>query len=216
MKRVFLLLVAGLITTVHLIAQNPGQEFTNRMNHIFQHVNKSKVTTGLLIDYGLQVIEPKYFNGVPADSNYVDMDTWRMLYSGMFTSKINNNVNLTVPETVFTQIDNATHATAVPLAMMHYQYNALNENALLLNMLQIVNGDQLQDVPDGASPYLTKQLFAVAPKELYFEGQTERFVFNFDGTSYKNANIFKNICIYQKCFVSLYSKKLNRYEDKFV
>ena len=90
MKRVFFLLAVGLMITGNLLAQNPGQDFTNRMNHIFQHVDKSKITTGLLSDYGLQLVEPKYFNGIPADSNYVSMDTWRLLYSGMFTSKINN------------------------------------------------------------------------------------------------------------------------------
>ena len=98
------------------------------MNHIFQYVDKSRITSGLLSDYGLQIIEPKYFNGMPADSNYVDMNTWKMLYAGIYTSKINNNISLTSPETVFTQIDNATHADAVPVAMMHYQYNAMKEN----------------------------------------------------------------------------------------
>ena len=99
--------------SANLLAQTPGQAFTNRMNHIFQYVDKNRITTGLLSDYGMQMVEPLRFNGVPADSNYVDMDTWNMLYSGMFTSKINNNVSLTAPETVFTQIDNATHSTAV-------------------------------------------------------------------------------------------------------
>jgi hypothetical protein len=92
MKKVFFLLTMGLIMTANLFAQNPGQEFSDRMNHIFQYVNKSRIATGLLSDYGLQMVEPKYFNGVPADSNYVDMDTWKMLYSGMFTSKINKNL----------------------------------------------------------------------------------------------------------------------------
>ena len=104
---------------------DPGYDFVCRMNHIFQHVDKSRITTGLLSDYGLQMIEPRYFDGVPADSNYVDITTWRMLYSGIFSSKINNNVSLTAPEAVFSQIGNATHANAVPVAMMHYQYNAL-------------------------------------------------------------------------------------------
>jgi len=120
MNRFFLLLVSGLMIAGSLLAQDP---YTNRMNHIFQYVDKSRITTGLLSDYGLQMVEPVYFDGVPADSNYVEMSTWKMLYAGMFTSKINNNVSLTLPETVFTQIDNATHATAVPLAMMHYQYS---------------------------------------------------------------------------------------------
>jgi len=101
-----ILLLVGIMISVHLTAQNPGQEFTNRMNHIFQHEDTSKIVSGLLIDYGLQMIEPTYFNGTPTDSNFVSMDTWRMLYSGMFSSKINNNVTLTAPDTVFDQIDN--------------------------------------------------------------------------------------------------------------
>jgi len=92
MKKYSLLFVLGIMMSVQLIAQNPGQDFTYQMNHIFQHVDKSKIASGLLSDYGLQFVAPEYFNGVPADSNYVDMDTWRMLYSGMFTSKMDNNV----------------------------------------------------------------------------------------------------------------------------
>jgi len=171
---------------VYLSAQTPRQDFTNRMNHIFQYVDKSRVATGLLSDYGLQILEPNYFNGVPADSNYVDMDAWKMLYSGMFTSKINNNVSLSDPETVFAQIENSTHVTAAPLAMMHYQYNALNDDALTLGLMQIVNGDQLQDKPYAALPYTTQQLFAVAPKTLHFDTNVARFVFN-SNLWYKNV-----------------------------
>jgi hypothetical protein len=36
------------------------------MEYIFEHVDKSKITTGLLVDYGLQIIAPEYFDGVPA------------------------------------------------------------------------------------------------------------------------------------------------------
>lgn len=186
MKAKNLLIAALLIITGNLLAQNPGQEFTDRMNYIFQQTDKSRVTTGLLSDYGLQMVEPGYFNGIPADSNYVDMDTWKMLYSGIYTSKINSNISLTSPETVFTQIESATHATAVPVAMMHYQYNQLNENAVNLGLLQVVN-DQVIDVPGAASPYLTKQLFAVAPKTLLFDGPTARFVFK-SNLFYKNVN----------------------------
>ena len=85
-----LFLSVGLIISVNLLDQNPGQEFTDRMNHIFQHVDKSKVASGLLSDYGLQIVEPTYFNGTPADSNFVDMDAWKILYSGMFTTTNNN------------------------------------------------------------------------------------------------------------------------------
>ena len=146
MKTKILLLSLGLMIAVNLLSQNPGQDYTNRMNYIFQYADKNRITTGLLSDYGLQIVEPDVFNGIPADSNYVNMDTWKMLYTGMFTSKINNNISMTSPATIFPQIDNATHATAVPVVMMHYQYNQLNENAVSQGLLQIVN-DQIIDVP---------------------------------------------------------------------
>ena len=186
MKTRILLLAIGLMIAFNLLSQNPGQEYTEKMDSIFQYVNKSLIATGLLSDYGLYLVEPDVFNGIPADSNYVNMDTWRMLYSGMYSSKINNNITMTLPETVFTQIDNATHTSAVPVAMMHYQYNQLNENAVTQGLLQIVN-EQIIEVPNAASPYLTKQLFAVAPKELSFDGPTASFVFK-SNLWYQNVN----------------------------
>jgi len=166
----FLTIVVG-----NTMAQDANQAYTDTMNAIFQQIDKSKITTGLLVDYGLQIVAPEYFNGIPADSNYVDMDTWKMLYGGIYTSKINNNANLPLPETVFAAIDN-TQSGAVPLAMMHFQYNKLNDDAVSLNLLKVVN-NQLVEIPGAASPYLTKQLFAVAPQSLYFTTSTASFVF---------------------------------------
>ena len=54
---------------------NLGHDYSCRMNHIFQHVNKNKITT-------------------------------------------------------FEDIVNAAHPAAVPVAMMHFQYNSLNINPL--------------------------------------------------------------------------------------
>jgi len=166
----FLALIAG-----NMMAQDANQAYTDAMNAIFQKVDKSKIATGLLVDYGAQIVDPEAFNGVTADSNYVNMDTWKMLYGGIYSSKINNNANLTLPETVFATIDNTT-GSPVPLAMMHFQYNKLNDNAVSLGLLQVVN-NQIIEVPGAASPYLNKQLFAVVPQSLYFDGATASFVF---------------------------------------
>jgi hypothetical protein len=92
MKRVIFLITASVILTSHLTAQTPNSDFSNRMNRIFQLADKSKVATGLLSDYGLQMVDPKYFNGLPADSNYVDMDTWRLLYSVWIKKNKKNNI----------------------------------------------------------------------------------------------------------------------------
>ena len=64
----FLELIVG-----NTVAQDPNQEYTNAMNSVFAKVDKSKIATGLLADYGLQIVDVEAFNGVPTDSNYVDM-----------------------------------------------------------------------------------------------------------------------------------------------
>ena len=42
MKRKIIFLAAGIMMAVNLSAQTPGQDFTNRMNHIFQYGMKNK------------------------------------------------------------------------------------------------------------------------------------------------------------------------------
>ena len=56
-------------------SRDPWQDYICKMNRIFQHVDKNKIATGLLSDYGLQMVDPTCFNGIPADSNYVSIDT---------------------------------------------------------------------------------------------------------------------------------------------
>ena len=92
MKSIIFYIVLFLTITVgDIMAQDANQAYSDTMNFIFQKVDKSKITTGLLTDYGVQVVDPEAFNGIPADSNYVSMDTWKMLYCSICSLKINNN-----------------------------------------------------------------------------------------------------------------------------
>ena len=143
-----------------------AQTYTETMNSIFEHVDKSRITTGLLSDYGAHLIDVESFNGIPSDSNYVDIDSWKKLYYGLYSSKINSNANLISPDDVLTTIDNAQPVNnAIPVEMMQFEYNKLNEDAANLGLLQVVD-NQIYEVPGAASPYFTKELFAVAPKSI--------------------------------------------------
>jgi hypothetical protein len=155
-----------------------AQNYADTINHIFEHVEKSRITTGLLSDYGVQMVDISGFNGIPTDSNYVDINTWKKLYVGIYTSKINSNIYLDSPDDVDDMISSTTDSP-VPLAMMHYSYNKLNDDAVSQGLLQVVN-NQIYDVQGAASPYFTRQLFAVAPKMLIFNTSTASFVFNSD------------------------------------
>lgn len=187
--KLYAVLVYVFIANIHL----PAQNYSDTINHVFEHVDINRITTGLLSDYGVQVVDLEAFNGVPADSNYVDMDTWKKLYAGIYTSIINSNVSLELPDDVNYIIDNV-ESSPIQLVMMHYSYNKLNDDAVTLGLLQVIN-NQIYDVPGAASPYLTRQLFAVAPKSIEFNSRTVSFVFNSDlwfsnaGKSIQNIEI---------------------------
>lgn len=57
------------------------------INQVFERLNKERVTTGLLSDYGVQLIDIAYYNGTLGDSNFVDMDSHKQLYVGLYTPK---------------------------------------------------------------------------------------------------------------------------------
>jgi hypothetical protein len=51
-------------------------EWFDAIEAVFQNVNRTPVTTGLLTDYGLLVTNPQKFDGVPSDSNHVAYGDW--------------------------------------------------------------------------------------------------------------------------------------------
>ena len=65
------------ISPIFLVTQEEIDEQmkTRQLSKVFQHVDKSRVTTGLLYDYGLHLIDPVYYDGVAlTDENYIDME----------------------------------------------------------------------------------------------------------------------------------------------
>jgi hypothetical protein len=147
--------------------------YYNKMDSIFQHLNRDDVASGLLGDYGIDFVDFTAFNGVPSDTNYVTLPTWNLLYASIFSAQFGTNATLSVPDSVMATIE-AADKNAV--AIMHFDYQALNPEALDLGYVTIVD-EQIIPVAGQPLPYVDKELFAVAPKRLYFDDGAARFVF---------------------------------------
>jgi len=90
MKRTLSLLLIAILLSSAVKAQNYNTQFVAKMNKLFQQIDKSQITSGLLSDYALELVDILTFNGIPADSNYITPDTWLNLYSTVYNAKINN------------------------------------------------------------------------------------------------------------------------------
>lgn len=66
----------------------PGADATvsrwhQHQDSVFQHIDRTPVSSGLLIDYGFSFVNPANYQGTLLDSNCVDLGTWRLVYGGL-------------------------------------------------------------------------------------------------------------------------------------
>lgn len=171
----FLFFSILIVLHVTVTAQTPADEIMSRMNHVFEKVNRSNVPTGLLDNYGVQSIPFGYYDGIPADSNFVDIDSYMLLYAGIYSAKFNNNITLITPDELSSRLKKYSSGNSIPVSVMHYEYNRIKEDAVELGLLNVAN-DQIIEIA-GKNPYETMHLFAAGPKEVITEGGTVSFIF---------------------------------------
>src|SRR5690606_12506295 len=94
MKRNSILLYLSLFF-VHLSFAQDTTSFYGMSQYIFAHVDRSQINTGLMSDYGMEFLELANYDGtILADSNYVGMNEWRLLYASLYSAQINNFANM--------------------------------------------------------------------------------------------------------------------------
>ena len=164
------------------------------MNVIYQHVDRSFVTTGLLLDYGLLFADVAKFNGTLQSNNYVNRTIWSSLYSSLYFMTFNTNATLTAPANVNTLINNylvqdgavlssasistsylAQNNSIVNLIGLHYQYEQFKTTAATGNLVNVVNG-QIYDTHNRPStPYEIHDAFAITSTTTNLQGNTHTF-----------------------------------------
>jgi hypothetical protein len=160
---------AGNITTsISIPAVTTGEtpeDFANAIKFIFQNVNTAPVTTGILLDCGVDFTNLDNFSGsLLLDSNYVSQYTWRSIYGSLLTSQFNNQASFADFPTINNLISaNMGGTLPVPFMLLNYNYQTLRPDAITAGLMYANNG-QLFDTPNRTStPYALKTVFAAAP-----------------------------------------------------
>jgi|GEM_PF-1032299 hypothetical protein len=162
-----------------------------QLDNVFQNIDKTQIPTGYLDEYGTQFIRKDYFNGVIADSNLVNLTSFRFIYADISSAKILPSAN-SIPDitTVNSEIITAKqNLSATPLVLFFGQYASLKPNGLTDNLFTM-NNNQLFDVPNRIqSPYVQKSVFAAtaATASGYFNNGTISLTYN-PSLFYTNTN----------------------------
>ncbi|WP_422355362.1 T9SS type A sorting domain-containing protein [Roseivirga pacifica] len=176
MKRFFLLLIALNCSVVtNLFAQST--DFSTKINHVFEHVDRGPVLTGLLWDYGFQFVDVLEYDGVIRTDNYLGGAEWRGLYASLYSQAFNMNFSLSDLDSYNSVAKNqqSIDGETVNFMMLHIEYNKLKSNAVTSNLMSVSN-DQLYDVSGRqSSPYEVKRAFAISPTSHNLDGSTHSF-----------------------------------------
>ena len=67
---------------------NVSNDWKNSINATFQNLDKTKISSGLLLDYAMEFTNVTAYNGVLTDSTYIDINVIGDIYKTLFMSKV--------------------------------------------------------------------------------------------------------------------------------
>ncbi len=172
MKRILLIIVC-LSTFYNVQAQNTA--YANRMQYIFSNINKTKVTTGYLKEFGVRFANIEACNGSLSSNNFVTVKEWNNLYNSLYSMRVGTVAqNMIAPSVVNTNLKTAqSNSNDILIAVQHYNYQQYKTNAHT-NGDVIITNDKIYDVT-GRNPYDSKTLFAITPLKQKLQGSNFNF-----------------------------------------
>jgi hypothetical protein len=172
MKRLLLFFIC-LATFCNVQAQNSS--YANRMQHIFGNIDKTKVTTGYLKEFGVRFANIEACNGNLSDDNFVTKSEWQAIYSSLYSMRVGQvAINMASPQFINNQTNTQQSNTEDLLfAVQHYNYQQYKINAHT-NGDVIISNDRIYDVA-GRNPYDTKTVFSITPLKQQIQGNTFTF-----------------------------------------
>ncbi len=67
---------------------NVDNQWKNSINPIFQNLDKSKISSGMLLDYAIEFTDVTAYNGILTNSTYVNANVVGDIYKTLFMSKV--------------------------------------------------------------------------------------------------------------------------------
>jgi hypothetical protein len=187
-----LLFLMPLLTMAQI---NVDNQWKNSINPIFENLDKTKVQSGMLLDYAIEFSDVTAYNGVLTDTTYINANVLGDIYKTLFMAKV-------VADTVHTPLferyaynwakarynatkDIRNDQAVYVLSGLLYDYQSFNENALAQNKITITNNKYYDKYNAGVwqNPYETRKTFALTTpiqqsrsKEVNFKLPTSLFL----------------------------------------
>lgn len=170
--KLYTLILAVIFSITNTYAQTLDDNYSevrSYLNSMFQPLNKNRVPTGLLLDYGIDLVDLEDYDGtILADSTYVNVDIYRDILKTIISSDVKTNYNSSYNsvKAKIDALDNVSVDGPITLSAAFFRYNVIKPNAIEDNLIVYdASNNKVSDAfnENGwINPYNTKNLFAVS------------------------------------------------------
>lgn len=134
MKRSIILFLGGLFLSLGVCQ---GQEFSDiraTIDNLFADLDKSKVPTGLLRDYAVELTDLSAYNGTIRDDNLINFSTYELILKSIRSSAVGVKPFIEVSEAIESMRNRETQSDT-PISIVAFKYNYIKSDALANNLL---------------------------------------------------------------------------------
>lgn len=164
-------------------------EIRTQLDSIFSDLNLNMVPTGILLDYGIDLVDFSCYDGSSgSEIYYSDFETFNSLVAGIHSSSIRNPKPIPQPNQVrFEMYDDLT-ASVIPVGVIAFKYAKIIENADSLGLIVNTGTKLLDKFVNGrwCDPYVLSDVFGMSPVKNSFNSRNVTYKFS---QSYFFANL---------------------------
>ncbi len=184
MKKHYLIILA-LLPNFIFAQLEIDTDWKTEINNIFEYLDKSKVSSGHLLDYAMEFTDITAYDGVARDTNYVDLNVVGNIYKTLYMAKTSTDTTHT-PQYQKFAYDIAQHIyqknlmekNNIVLSGLLFEYQHLDTLALSQNRIRVINNRYYDKYTNGVwqNPYKTKHTMAVATSTNQSSSKTLKFM----------------------------------------
>lgn len=197
-KQLWLFIIFCAFTFSSLAQDEINTEFINRMNYVFSPLEKNRVPNGLLLDYAMEFVDLKSYNGVLTDTNKVNAGLLRDMYATIAMSAIHTNAGgIYSPDYVDSIWQLQRQPGIITLSGLYYNYARLRDDALNSGLITVSNDQVYDRYVNGVwqNPYQTETVFAMSPPLHAYSGKSFQVVLPSNLWFTNNASTVSSIAV---------------------
>lgn len=181
MKRFLLFHLSVFLTLISLdLYSQDTNSVRQRLNYMFQPLEKNKVPTGFLLDYAIDLVDFTQYDGsILTDSNYISLPLYEDILHSLYSACVRPKNQIRDVHSIMNALVYPKDKTVTSVSSINYQYNCIKANAVEDQLITYTNGRVFDRYENGEwqNPYENKSLFAFTTNKNVFELGSVVFLF---------------------------------------